>query len=159
MVIEDRTSPATVVFVLTADAALLAMMELFFVTLAVGVVPVPVSALVALVSMPWLVRGAGAVAGPRAAALPLVAWILVIGVLGLAGPGGDVLLLGDWPTLALIICGLVPAAFVLGRVIRANRDARASAGSAPSGASAPSRAEPTGAELNGAEPSGLTGAE
>jgi hypothetical protein len=121
---EERANSLLVVVVLTLDAALLAMMELMFLTLAVGVVPLPVSALVALVSTPWLVRRAGELAGPGGAGAPLIAWIAVIGVLGLAGPGGDVLLLGDWSTLALVIAGLVPAAFVLGRVIRSSRDAK-----------------------------------
>jgi hypothetical protein len=121
---EERANSLLVVVVLTLDAALLAMMELMFLTLTVGVVPLPVSALVALVSTPWLVRRAGELAGPGGASAPLIAWIAVIGVLGLAGPGGDVLLLGDWSTLALVIAGLVPAAFVLGRVIRSSRDAK-----------------------------------
>jgi hypothetical protein len=121
---EERANSLLVVVVLTLDAALLAMMELMFLTLAVGVVPLPVSALVALVSTPWLVRRAGELAGPGGASAPLIAWTATIGVLGLAGPGGDVLLLSDWSTLALVIAGLVPAAFVLGRVIRSSRDAR-----------------------------------
>jgi hypothetical protein len=71
------------------------------------------------------VRRAGELAGPAAAGAPLIAWIATIAVLGMAGPGGDVLLLADWSTLALVVAGLVPAAFVLGRVIRANREAKA----------------------------------
>jgi hypothetical protein len=124
-VTEDLTRPLPVVALLTVDAALLAMMELFFLTLAVGQIPLPISALVALVSTPWLVRRAGELAGPVAASAPLIAWIATVAVLGMAGPGGDVLLLGDWSTLALVVAGLVPAAFVLGRVIRANREAKA----------------------------------
>jgi hypothetical protein len=121
---EEQANSLLVVVVLTLDAALLAMMELMFLTLAVGTVPLPVSALVALVSTPWLVRRAGELAGPAGASAPLIAWTATIAVLGLAGPGGDVLLLGDWSTLALVIAGLVPAAFVLGRAIRARRDAK-----------------------------------
>jgi hypothetical protein len=116
---------ARVVTLLTVDAALLAMMELFFLTLSVGAVPVPVSPLVALVSTPWLVRAAGNVGGPRAAAAPLLAWAFVVAVLGLTGPGGDVLLVADWSSLALAVCGLLPAAFVLGRVLRGGREAQA----------------------------------
>jgi hypothetical protein len=133
---ERRTSPrssragsaeraSTLVTLLTVDAALLAMMELFFLTLSVGAVPVPVSPLVALVSTPWLVHAAGQVGGPRAAAAPLLAWTFVVAVLGLAGPGGDVLLVADWSSLALVVCGLLPAAFVLGRVLRGGREAQA----------------------------------
>jgi hypothetical protein len=122
-----QVGPGAVVAVLTVDAALLAMLELFYLTLSVGPVPLPVSALVALVSTPWLVRRAGEEGGPGAAALPLVAWTLTIAVLGLAGPGSDVLLLSDWTSLALIVAGMVPAAFVLGRAIRAGRTQRARA--------------------------------
>jgi len=39
---EDRTRPLPVVALLTVDAALLAMMELFFLTLAIGQIPLPV---------------------------------------------------------------------------------------------------------------------
>jgi hypothetical protein len=113
------------VAVLTVNAAVLAMLELFYLTLAVGSVPLPVSALAALVSTPWLVRRAGEAGGPGAAALPLVAWTVTIAVLGLAGPGGEVLLLSDWPSLALVVAGMVPAAFVLGRSLRAARVRRA----------------------------------
>jgi hypothetical protein len=84
---------------------------------------VPLSALVALISNPWLVRRAGELTGAVGAALPLIAWIVTISVLGLSGPGGDVLLLGDWPSMLLILAGLVPAAFVLGRVLRTRRTA------------------------------------
>jgi len=121
---EDRAHDLLVVGLLTVDAALLAMMELMFLTLAVGVVPVPVSALLALVSTPWLVRRAGELGGAWSASLPLIAWTLTVAVLGLAGPGEDVLLLGDWSTLALVVAGLVPASFVLGRVLRGKRAAR-----------------------------------
>ena len=44
------------------------------------------------------------------------------------------MLLGDWSSLAFIVAGLVPAAFVLGRVLRGKR----TAGPAPQ----PEAAEP-----------------
>jgi hypothetical protein len=44
-------------------------------------------------------------------------------VLGLFGPGGDALLLGDWPSLLLVLAGMLPGAFALGRVLRAAREA------------------------------------
>jgi len=70
---EDRAHAILVVGLLTVDAALLALMELMFLTLSVGVVPLPVSALVALVSTPWLVRRAGELGGGWSAAAPLIA--------------------------------------------------------------------------------------
>ena len=137
---EDRAHSMLVVGLLTVDAALLAMMELMFLTLAVGVVPLPVSALVALVSTPWLVRRAGELGGGWSAALPLIAWALTVGVLGMAGPGGDVVLLADWSALAFIVAGLVPASFVLGRVLRGKR----SAGTAPAPEPEPASSQPGG---------------
>ena len=134
---EDRAHDLLVVGLLTVDAALLAMMELMYLTLAVGVVPVPVSALLALVTTPWLVRRAGELGGGWSASLPLIAWTLTVAVLGLAGPGGDVLLLGDWSTLALVVAGLVPASFVLGRVLRGKRAARSAPPTPPAQSAEP----------------------
>jgi hypothetical protein len=51
------------------------------------------------------------------AALPLVVWLLVLGVLGVGGPGGDVLLAADWRSMLLLAGGIFPAAVVLGRVM------------------------------------------
>ena len=137
MVNEDRAHSILVVGLLTVDAALLALMELMFLTLSVGVVPLPVSALVALVSTPWLVRRAGELGGGWSAAAPLIAWALTVGVLGMAGPGGDVVLLADWSSLALIVAGLVPASFVLGRVLRGKRSAQSIPQAPPAEATAP----------------------
>lgn len=77
--------------------------------------PVPLSALLALVTVPWLTKAATDLS-PRGlvSAAPLLAWLLVIGVFGLAGPGGDVVLIPDWRTLLLLACGAFPAAVVLG---------------------------------------------
>jgi hypothetical protein len=51
------------------------------------------------------------------AAVPLVFWVLAIGVFGVAGPGGDVLLPADWRSALLLGGGLFPAALVLGRAL------------------------------------------
>jgi hypothetical protein len=60
-------------------------------------------------------------------ALPFLVWIATFCGLGFGGPGGDVLLpvyqpLVQWSNLSallLAVFGLVPTAFVLGRVLRA----------------------------------------
>jgi hypothetical protein len=44
-----------------------------------------------------------------------VVWLVALGVLGVAGPGGDVLLPADWRSALLLAGGLFPAAVVLGR--------------------------------------------
>ena len=104
-------------------SAVLAVTELMFLPLRLdGAVlprlanlPVPASALVALLTMPWLARSAAELS-PRTlvGAAPLLVWLLVIGVVGLAGPGGDLVLIPDWRTLLLLACGAFPAAVVLG---------------------------------------------
>jgi hypothetical protein len=45
----------------------------------------------------------------------LVVWVLTLGVLGVAGPGGDVLLPADLRPALLLVGGLLPAAVMLGR--------------------------------------------
>ena len=104
-------------------AAILGFTELMFLPLRMdgailprlANVPVPASALVALVTMPWLSRAASDLS-PRGlvSAAPLLVWLLVIGVFGLAGPGGDMVLIPDWRTLLLLAAGAFPAAMVLG---------------------------------------------
>lgn len=115
----DRTGDLAVMTILIIDTVLLALLELTFASFTIGSVPVPVSALVALLTTPPLVRAAGSLArGQLGAAGPLIAWIATVCVLGFTGPGGDVMLTDGWPSLLLIVAGMVPAAFVLGRVLR-----------------------------------------
>ncbi len=69
-------------------------------------------------STPWLVRSAAELGGPRTlAAIPLAVWLLAIGVLGVGGPGGDVLLAADWRSGMLLAAGMLPAAVALGRAM------------------------------------------
>jgi hypothetical protein len=108
----------TTLMVLVFDAVALAAVELLYLPLRVGAVPVPVTILLAVVSTRWLVRSAAELGGPRlVAAVPLVVWLLALGVLGVAGPGGDVLLPADWRSILLLGGGLFPAAVVLGRAL------------------------------------------
>jgi hypothetical protein len=108
---------------LVVDSALLAIVEVMFLQLFVGPVPVPLSAALAAVSLPWLVWWAGRIGGtPSSATLPLVAWLVTVALLGFAGPGDDVLLPMTWPmvvqTVLLLAGGLIPAVFTLARVRR-----------------------------------------
>ena len=116
-----------VLAVLVVDAVVLAVVELLFLPLRLdgyllphelGGVPVPLSALAAALTTPWLVTVAGRLA-PRllVAAAPLVAWILTVAVFGLFGPGGDLVLVADWRALLLFACGALPSALVLGKVL------------------------------------------
>ncbi|PXY21442.1 hypothetical protein BAY60_26885 [Prauserella muralis] len=106
----------------TVDAVLLALLELFYLPLRLdgtilprlGDVVLPLSVLLAVVTTPLLVSRASALVGKRPAAVPLVAWILTIGAVGLRGPGGDVVLLPDWRTFLLLAGGALPGAIALG---------------------------------------------
>ena len=110
----------TSLVVLTVDAVLLAIIELFFLPWRFGVVEFPITALLAAVTTPLLVARAGAaVSRPMIAGLPLWAWLVTVAVFGMGGPGGDIVLLADWRSLLLLGAGVLPSAIVLGR-IRAN---------------------------------------
>ncbi|MEU3273435.1 hypothetical protein ABZ639_21565 [Saccharomonospora sp. NPDC006951] len=109
--------------VLTLDAVLLALLELFLLPLRLdgvllpklGDIPFPVSVLVAMVTTPLLVALAIPAVGKRLAGVPLIAWLLTLFVVGLQGPGGDLVLVADWRAFALLAGGALPAAIVLGR--------------------------------------------
>jgi hypothetical protein len=105
------------------DSVLLAVLELLFLPLRfdgyllpdLGGFPLPVTALVAAVTTPWLVSTASRLTDRLSAAVaPLLVWLLSLGVFGLAGPGGDAVLIADWRSLLLLAAGTLPAAIVLG---------------------------------------------
>lgn len=92
---------------LVVDGALLGAFGLAFTPLHSNGVPVPMGALLSMLILPWLVRRAGEVdRRPALAAAPLTAWALAVVVLGLLGPGGDVLLPVTWQSLLLLGGGL-----------------------------------------------------
>ncbi len=112
-----------VIPLLIVDSVLLAVVEVMFLDINVAGVPVPISALLAAVSLPWLVWQAGKIGGtPGWAVSPLVAWLVTVGLLGFAGPGDDILLPMTWPlvvqTVLLLVGGLVPTVITLARVRR-----------------------------------------
>lgn len=111
---------------LMVDAAVLAVVELMFLPLSfdgyllpnLGGFPLPLMPLLAAVTTPLLVSLAGKLSSRLVvAAAPLATWILVVAVVGMFGPGGDLLLTADWRSLLLFACGALPAAVVLGRVL------------------------------------------
>ncbi|HEV2781925.1 MAG TPA: hypothetical protein VGX25_21260 [Actinophytocola sp.] len=109
--------------VLVLDSALLAVVELLFLPLRfdgyllpdLGGLPLPLTPVLAAFTTPWLVSAAARLS-PRlaVASAPLVVWLLSLGVFGLAGPGGDRVLIEDWRALLLLACGALPAAVKLG---------------------------------------------
>src|SRR5436305_5976045 len=124
MVRTGRDWPLLVVLML--DAVLLAVLELVYLPLRfdgyllpnLGGWPFPVTALVAAVTLPWLVSQSARIADRAlGAGAPLWAWLITVAAFGFAGPGGDVVLLPDWRTLLLIAAGMLPAAVALGSAL------------------------------------------
>jgi len=111
-----RVVAGLVLLVLLVDAVLLTAVELLYLPLRIGPVPVPITILLAAVTTPWLVRSAARLGGGGVvAAAPLVTWVLGVLVLGMAGPGGDVLLPVHWRSVVLLGAGMFPGAVALGR--------------------------------------------
>jgi hypothetical protein len=110
---------------LLVDSVVLAVIELLFLPMRfdgyllpdLDGFPFPIMILVAGVTMPLLVSMAGRLT-PRIslAAAPLFVWLLTFGIFGLAGPGGDLVLIQDWRSLLLLAAGAIPAALTLGGV-------------------------------------------
>ncbi|GAA3872106.1 hypothetical protein GCM10022243_41670 [Saccharothrix violaceirubra] len=119
MSLRDRFALAVV----HVQAVVLATLELFFLPLRLdGTLlpefhdwPFPVVILLAAGTTPFLVTMAARYATTTLGALsPLLVWLGTLIVLGLFGPGGDVLLLGDLRTLLLFGAGALPAAISVG---------------------------------------------
>lgn len=108
---------------LIVDSAALALVELFFLPLRfdgtllpdLGGFPFPATVVLAAVSMPWLVTAAARITPrPLVAGAPLYVWAVLIAVLAVAGPGGDVVVIADWRALLLVLGGGLPGAITLG---------------------------------------------
>jgi len=83
-----------------------------------GGFPFPVTALVALVTMPLLVSRAGRLSPKLSVAgAPLGVWLVCVLVSALPGPGGDIVLVPDWRALLLLGCGALAGAVALGGVL------------------------------------------
>ncbi|MEV6278155.1 hypothetical protein [Nocardia sp. NPDC051832] len=74
-----------------------------------GATPFPVTALLAAVLNVLLVAAMGTLTSRlRIMLLPLLAWAFGFFLCTIPGPGGDIMLLSDWPTLILLLCGAIP---------------------------------------------------
>lgn len=111
---------------LVVDTVLLAVLELFFLPLRIGVVPVPLTVVVGAVTTPWLVSTTAKLVRPGLSWVPLAVWVVVVFGLGLLGPGGDLVLIQDWRALVLLGASALPGALVLGGGL-----GRAAAGRSP----------------------------
>ncbi len=124
MTAPDRLTPGRLFLLafLALDAALLGLLELFFLPLRLdgvvlpklGDLPFPITIVLGAVSTPWLVSTTAKLVRPGLSWVPLVVWVLTVLVFGLLGPGGDVLLLPDWRALVLLGASALPGALVLG---------------------------------------------
>ncbi|MFJ9780770.1 hypothetical protein ACIRSS_14370 [Amycolatopsis sp. NPDC101161] len=99
---------------LVLDTVMLAVLELFFLPLRIGVVPLPVTVVVGAVTTPWLVSTTAKLVRPGLSWVPLAVWVVVVFGLGLLGPGGDLVLIQDWRALVLLGASALPGALVLG---------------------------------------------
>jgi hypothetical protein len=103
---------------LVVDGLLLGAIGLVLTPMYAGSVPAPVGAVLSIIVVPWLVLRAGELdARPGVAGAPLLAWLLVVGVLGLGGPGGDVLLPATWQSALLVFGGLFAGLLALRKVL------------------------------------------
>jgi hypothetical protein len=92
---------------LIIDAVLLSVFGLATNPSYIGTVPAPVGALITIGLLPWLVRRAAELTvNPLLSAAPLWVWAIVTGVVGVLGPGGDVLLPVTWQSLLLMFGGM-----------------------------------------------------
>jgi hypothetical protein len=103
---------------LVVDGLLLGGIGLVLTPMYAGTVPAPVGAVLSIVVLPWLVMSAGELdPRPGVAGAPLLAWLLAVGVLGVTGPGGDVILPATWQSLLLVFGGLFAGLLALRKVL------------------------------------------
>jgi hypothetical protein len=141
-----RGSPAVWGLVFVVLSAWLALVEVFWLPLRIGLVPVPVSVLAAVVGNLMLVGGAHRLSGSRVVAvLPAVVWLTVAMAASIRRPEGDLILTGGGAAgvvnLAFLLLGVLAAAVAIGRVLAGprrirptDRDAPAPTGSGSGGA-------------------------
>jgi hypothetical protein len=113
---DTRARRAVVLTLLALDGVISAILAAFFLSLYLGPIPFPISALIsgllnaALVwtAMQWT-------SSPRLAALPLWTWLATVGVLTFPGPGDDAVFSAQWSVLLLLVVGALPPALLLYR--------------------------------------------
>ena len=102
---------------LVLDGALLGAFGVGFTPIFVAGVPVPMGVLFTVLVLPWLVLRAGELdRRTGVAALPLVAWFLVVAVLAVVAPGGDVMVPLWWQSGALLLGGVGTGLWALRQV-------------------------------------------
>lgn len=117
----DPTLRIVVLVLLVVDGIVSAVVGAFLLPFYVGSVPVPISALASGLLNAALVWAALVwTESKRQAALPLIAWLVTVGVLTIGGPGGDIVFGGPglmaYSVLIFLLFGATPSALVLRRV-------------------------------------------
>jgi hypothetical protein len=113
---DTRALRAVVLVILAVDGVFSAVMAAFFLSLHLGPVPFPISALISgalnaalvWVALQWT-------PSTRVAALPLWTWLGTIVVFTFPGPGDDAIFSAEWALLLLIVVGGLPPALLLYR--------------------------------------------
>ena len=116
----DRAIRIVALTMLTVDGVISAVAGALLLPSYIGSIPFPVSAVISGLLNAALVRAAGRwTTSPRVAALPLWTWLLTVLLMGIGGPGGDVILGGRgvmaYSPLLLLFVGVVPPLFMLYR--------------------------------------------
>lgn len=112
-----RGSGVAALVILTFDGALLGAFGLAFTPMYAGGIPVPMGVVFSVLILPWLVLRAGEIdPRPAVAGAPLVAWFLVVAVLSVGGPGGDVMLPVTWQSGLLFLGGIGAGLWALRQV-------------------------------------------
>jgi hypothetical protein len=112
----DSVLRAVVLVLLAVDGVLCAVAAALLLPLYIGRVPFPISAVIAgLVNVALVWAAMYWTRSNRLAALPLWTWLLTIGALTFAGPGGDIVFSDVGPLLLILVVGAAPAVWLLWR--------------------------------------------
>ncbi|MCV7229915.1 hypothetical protein [Mycolicibacterium komossense] len=113
---------AFVLVLLAIDGILCAVASALFLPLYIGRLPFPISAVIAgLVNAALVWAAMYWTPSNRFAALPLWTWLLTVGALTFAGPGGDIVFSDIGLMLLLLVLGSGPAGWLLWRRNQSNQ--------------------------------------
>jgi hypothetical protein len=113
---DTRTLRAVVLTLLAVDGIISALLAAFFLSVHLGPVPFPISALISgLLNAALVWVGLQWTSTPRLAALPLWTWLATVAALTFPGPGDDAVFSAQWLLLLLIVVGALPPALLLYR--------------------------------------------
>lgn len=113
---DTRALRAVVLTLLAVDGVISALLAAFFLSVHLGPVPFPISALISgLLNAALVWVGLQWTSTPRLAALPLWTWLATVAAFTFPGPGDDAVFSAQWLLLLLIVVGALPPALLLYR--------------------------------------------